>query len=534
MFPWQRSTGLSGLRPRTPGTQPEPNGQVIELSDLNNDHTLANISASPPPGYMPQPEEDEELEFKAFAHVDRVVLTFVGIIYIYLSFCKVTSKLTSDSTGLAIELDRVMFALYNPYFEVVLGLTATQYNTVAFAREIGYIAGQSPSPKPIGRSKQNQPLKLILLTVPSNLVLNTFDKPANYLCAITCAWAALQMLRASMSRFISVLICCLTSGILESAFFYPSRDLSKKVGLLGIILPLTRILVAAVGEPDSSLSMSLGGLSFVYKIYLLVFGILLAVLITLQEVESEVVISRLAQSYGWQYPDTYEHERRTWLMSVKGLGMACRDPKTWLLATTCLFVSFPIPWLSDLRHLTLVLLPITDPMLTSAAVNVTLGVILTGCVLIVMSEIIISDTKVDTPQLLFLGAFMCLPAAYFCLSIAFAWVLNCMPWDRSKRAACIAIVTTLSSTGNIYAIFAPPFDIREEGRTLNKILVGVLIILAALAFTSVVVLRILLGTANKWLDRRNEVDARPNLRVERLLLENERFLDPDHTFRFRL
>ncbi|OTA96200.1 hypothetical protein M434DRAFT_28060 [Hypoxylon sp. CO27-5] len=520
MFPWQRSTGLSGLRPRTPGTQPEPNGQVIELSDLNNNHTLANISASPPPGYMPQPEEDEELEFKAFAHVDRVVLTFVGIIW------------------LAIELDRVMFALYNPYFEVVLGLTATQYNTVAFAREIGYIAGQ----------------------IPSNLVLNMFDKPANYLCAITCAWAALQMLRASMSRFISVLICCLTSGILESAFFYPSRDLSKKVGLLGIILPLTRILVAAVGEPDSSLSMSLGGLSFVYKIYLLVFGILLAVLIT--EVESEVVISRLAQSYGWQYPDTYEHERRTWLMSVKGLRMACRDPKTWLLATTCLFVSFPIPWLSDLRHLSLVLLPITDPKLTSAAVNVTLayhlcvaywggyiasrfksrglfiyisqGVILTGCVLIVMSEIIISDIKVDTPQLLFLGAFMCLPAAYFCLSIAFAWVLNCMPWDRSKRAACIAIVTTLSSTGNIYAIFAPPFDIREEGRTLNKILVGVLIISAALAFTSVVVLRILLGTANKWLDRRNEVDARPNLRVERLLLENERFLDPDHTFRFRL
>ncbi|KAI0097050.1 MFS general substrate transporter [Hypoxylon sp. NC0597] len=521
MFYRQRLiTDLSGSHPRIPGIhRAEPDGQAIELADLSNNRTPANIPASPPPGYIPQPEEDEQLAAKVSAHVDRVVLTFVGIIW------------------LAIELDRVMFSLYNPYFEVVLGLTATQYNMVALAREIGYIAGQ----------------------IPSNLILNMFDKPANYLCAVTFAWAASQMLRACMAGFIGVLICCLISGILESAFFYPSQDLSKKVGLMGIILPLTRILTAAAGEPDYSLSMSLGGLSFTYKFYVLVFGIILAVLIT--EVERQVVLSRLAQSYGWPHPDSYENGRRTWLMSLKGLRMACLDPKTWLLAATCLFVSFPIPWLSDLRHLNLVLLPITDPRLTNAAVIVTLayhlcvaswggyiasrfqkrglfinisqGIVLVGGVLIMLSEIIISNIKVDPPQLLFLGAFVCLPAAYFCLSIAFAWVLNCTPWDRSKRAACIAIVTTLSSTGNIYAIFAPPFDIREEGRTLNQILVGVLIILAASAFTSSILLGALLANANGWLNHRNEPDAQPRLRAERWL-QDERFRDPEHTFRFRL
>ncbi|KAI0836491.1 MFS general substrate transporter [Hypoxylon sp. FL0890] len=513
MFSRQRLTQLAARL--VPRAQPGQDGQAIQLVNLNNNGTPVNVPASQPPQHTARPAVDH-LAKKAFTRIDLHILPFVG---------------------LAIEIDRVLFGLYNSYFKVVLGFTATQYNMVALAREIGYILGQ----------------------IPSNLVLNTLDKPAFYFSAITLAWAVLQLIRLSMSRFITVFFGCLASGILESAFFYPRREIGKKVSLLVIMLPLARIILAAFGEPDHSLSTSSGGLGLRYRCYLVGLGVMLCLTTALPEAERRVVLSRLANSYGWPHPGSYENERITWLDSLKGLWLACLDPKTWFLAAICFFVSFPIPWLSDLRHLTQILLPITKPSLITIAVSITLayhlcaayigglftsmfktrglilnifqGIAFISCVSIIQSELIISKVKVEPAQPLFLAALVSLPVAYFCLATALTWVLNCMPWDRSKRAACVAIITTLMSISNIYALFTPPLNNREEGRSLNLILVCLLLILIFGAMASAFLLRLTLRKDNRWLNRNNGPNPQPGLQARRWL-QNPRFQDPAHTFRF--
>ncbi|KAI1134620.1 MFS general substrate transporter [Hypoxylon sp. FL0543] len=527
MSSWQRFARLAARL--VPGVQPEPDGEAIELGSLNNDGTPADASALPPPPSTPHPREIERLAREAFRRIDCRMLSFVVI------------------TLFVVELDRVLFTLYKSYFEVVLGLTATQYSTIVLAREIGYILGQ----------------------IPSNFMLNMFEKPEIYFGVITYSWAALQMLRASMTGFTTVFVGFLISGILESAFLYPSREIGKKVGLLVSIPPIVRILLAAAGEPVP------GDLSLRYRIYLTGLGGILITFYTLclqdkpnlprstrwlQEAERRVILSSLAESYGWPHPDSYENEQKSFSSSVKGFLLASIDSKTWILAAICFCVSFPITWLSDLRHLIQILLPITEYSLISIAVSATLilslcaayiggfvtsifkkrgliiaiaqGLAFLGCGTILQTVFIVSTVKVPGPaQFLFLAAFISLPAAYLSLATALTWALNCMPWDQSKRAACIAIVTTLLSTTNIFAIFLPPLDTREEGRSLNKTLVGLLMILIIGTLGSVLLLRLTLHEANEWLNRNNEPNPQPNLHAGRWS-RDARFHDPGHTFRF--
>ncbi|KAI1099808.1 hypothetical protein F4804DRAFT_320912 [Jackrogersella minutella] len=159
-------------------------------------------------------------------------------------------------------------------------------------------------------------------------------------------------------------------------------------------------------------------------------------------------------------------------------------------------------------------------------------------VLYTMLSIVQSPSIVDgaakhsgRAQLLFLAAFTYLPGAYFCLPIALAWVLNCMPWNRPKRAACIAIVTSILSTGNIYAVFAPPMENREEGRNLNKMFIGGLMVCVVGTCVAVMLLTIILYRVNKWLNRLQGPHPQPSRQVWRLALDAE-FYNLDHTFRF--
>ncbi|KAI2466266.1 hypothetical protein F4781DRAFT_356301 [Annulohypoxylon bovei var. microspora] len=107
----------------------------------------------------------------------------------------------------------------------------------------------------------------------------------------------------------------------------------------------------------------------------------------------------------------------------------------------------------------------------------------------------------DPAKCLFLLIVIGLPCSYFCLPVAWTWLVNSVPANRPKRAACIAIASTLVSMGNFCVIYLPHFDITGEGIVLSMWHFGLLIILEMTAIVVTFILHIIFRSANRWLDR---------------------------------
>lgn len=101
-------------------------------------------------------------------------------------------------------------------------------------------------------------------------------------------------------------------------------------------------------------------------------------------------------------------------------------------------------------------------------------------------------------------AYVCLPCSYFCLPIAWAWLVNCLPWNRPKRAASIAITSCFSSMGNAYVLLTTFMSIYEDDRRLNLRHLSVLMGLEIGALVAAAILGRLLLQSNRYLDRLQE------------------------------
>ncbi|KAI5856145.1 hypothetical protein GGS23DRAFT_437804 [Durotheca rogersii] len=123
---------------------------------------------------------------------------------------------------------------------------------------------------------------------------------------------------------------------------------------------------------------------------------------------------------------------------------------------------------------------------------------------------------------------LCPLGAYFCYTTAQIWVANCVPWERSKRAACIGLVGTLSRAGVLYNIFRPP--IRSDSDYIGVatkyfgIVAGCSIVAAGLAWC----LRWRLGETNRRLKICRNTLVLSSYRAKM----NAEFYDPSNSYLF--
>ncbi|KAI2777740.1 hypothetical protein F4815DRAFT_277631 [Daldinia loculata] len=108
-------------------------------------------------------------------------------------------------------------------------------------------------------------------------------------------------------------------------------------------------------------------------------------------------------------------------------------------------------------------------------------------------------TPKTVAKLLFAAPIFGLLTASFILSVTLTWVLNCVPWNRPKRAACIAIATSRMSLANDYALPGPQVTADLENIHSSQILLGGVLCFCAGAATITWTLHMLLKQANSWM-----------------------------------
>ncbi|KAI0843977.1 hypothetical protein F5Y00DRAFT_219640 [Daldinia vernicosa] len=136
-------------------------------------------------------------------------------------------------------------------------------------------------------------------------------------------------------------------------------------------------------------------------------------------------------------------------------------------------------------------------------------------------------------KLLFTALVFDLPTASFIVSITLTWVLNCVPWNRPKRAVCIAIATTCMSFANFYALLlGPQVTTNLEDIHSSQALLGEVLCFCVGAVATTCMLHLLLKQANAWmLSHRGGWEPPPTTQWGARTLDNE-FQDEDHRFEF--
>ncbi|KAI1373139.1 hypothetical protein F4677DRAFT_448730 [Hypoxylon crocopeplum] len=484
---------MSARQTAAGGSVARPEEENIELRPLNPNGTSIALPANPaanpahladpvlpdvvwralarsPPHYVAgmDPVKVEEVRKQLRCKIDYALLLFIFIITFF------------------IQWDHMFLGVFKQYFTEALGFTAEQYKEVAYMREAGVAIGH----------------------IPLTLTLSALDKPSIVLCLYLAGWGLIQSCLSRAISFDAVCACQFIMGILESALFYTRRELCKRIVLVIIPWPLVRTILSFEALVDGSTADLINGqlpldtVRLLYAYYMRVSGVFAIVVAVLgcrampnlprttsiiSSLEREVGIYRLSEDYGWPSPDRYENQSNTWLNSLRGLWQAVQDLKTWLLATMLLFISYSIPRLCDLSVMRYVIDTMLNghggaacaPFLLSC-----LGAIMgatfanahdTRCWIIysglascfaggIISIFMVALggelSRIDSVRewgIANLGLFY-LPGAFSASICAYAWVLHCMPWYRPKRAACIAIVSSFASIGNVYAILNPMLE----------------------------------------------------------------------------
>ncbi|KAI2617939.1 major facilitator superfamily domain-containing protein [Hypomontagnella submonticulosa] len=360
--------------------------------------------------------------------------------------------------------------------------------------------------------------------------------------------------------------------------WYPNRGIGRYIGILVSCWPAASALVVlgSIVDPSTSVLGDAVPLTEIHSRYtnlLRIVGLIVTIGAVLcypslpslprttaqfTEVERQVIVSHLAESSGWTIPSSYENEPNDAYSAFSGLWLAVLDPKTWFLAAICFFISFPVAPL-DMPAAYLVLQPFfhkhgSDDIDALKKLNLTLFFILLAGMLIACAGGFLFDSIKyrnkwiryaqtigafsgfvgvlavggvpsggevgDTSsKVLCVVQFISLGISWFCLPMALTWALSCFPWERNKRAACIAIITTVMSTGKLYAVLGPSLGFRAEDVPGDMTIYAVLVSCCVAAALTVVVLRRLLDSYNSMLvDLHNVV--------------NDEFRELEHRYRF--
>ncbi|KAI0116697.1 hypothetical protein F4814DRAFT_447700 [Daldinia grandis] len=477
--------------------------------------------ATPPPAYPLNQGEYQRLRREIRRKVGYRLLPFV-IIFCFL-----------------IQLDYLLFIHEQPYFEQVLGFTESQYKGVALTREIIHLIWQ----------------------VPSNLFLSILPRPMEYLCAVLFAWGVIQLYLQYVN------------SVIEAHVFYLTLVYEKKRGRKGFpngcdmaahlffhrrIRFYTQYRQYARWYPYGTLYLlnDIRTYRHGHGMYML------------HDITQPPSIDSLAlgdRTFNIHIP----LGRSLWMASPGGIRK--RAKLEICFALICFFISAIASGFGNLRHLT------SMDMLLKTTGNV--GEIRKGtmiavvcflwCMLswfgsfcadlakhrnriiqgslfvVLLSNILAFSLMMYPPaslvpkmvaKLLFTAFIFGLPTASFIVSITLTWILNCVPWNRPKRAICIAIATSCMSLANVYALLGPQVTSNLEANSENiyssRILLGGVLFFCVGTAATTWALHMLLKQANSWMSRHRGGWEPPPITQWGAQTLDEEFRDKDHTFRF--
>ncbi|EFW99217.1 pantothenate transporter liz1 [Grosmannia clavigera kw1407] len=377
----------------------------------------------------------------------------------------------------------------------------------------------------------------LLMQVPSNMLLNKLGRPALYLPGCMLIWGVVSGATAASQSYGGMLAARFVLGFIEAAYFpgclyylscwYTRRELALRTGILysGSLLSGAFGGLIAAGILDGM--DGLHGLSawrwlFILEACLTV-GVALGAFFLLPNLprttrwlsaeERELASWRLQADIG---EDDWIDSRHQ--SPLHGFRLAATDAKTWLIlvviygstASGSMTTFFPTVVKTLGKGNITTLLLTTPPYLIAVAACLTnawhadrtgeryLHITLSPLLAMVMYIVAISTTKF-APR--YFAMCIMVGSTYSGYVVALGYISNILPRPASKRAACLALMNSLSNVCQIYSPYLYPKSAAPRYATAF----GVNIAMSAMTVIAATGLRFYLARLNKKLDRGEHV-----------------------------
>jgi len=373
----------------------------------------------------------------------------------------------------------------------------------------------------------------LLMQIPSNLFLNKIGKPAIYLPTVMIIWGVISASTAAAQNFGGLLAIRFFLGFVEAAFFpgclyYLSAWYTRKeLGLRTAILYSGSLLSGAFsGLIAAGILNGLNGARGIaaWRWLFIIEGSVTIVIAFcayfvlpnfprttswLTEEERQLAAWRLEEDIGED--DWVNSEQQTFFTGMK---LAFADIKTWILTVMvfclvsassitnffpsvvatlgysniisllltappyvlCIFTAFGNAWHADR----------TGERFWHIAIPLATGV---------AAFIIAVSTTAVAPR--YVAIMLMVPSMYSAYVVMLTWISNSIPRPPAKRAAALATINSISNCSSIYASFMYP----DSAAPRYKVAMIVNIVVMAIAIVCAFILRMVLASLNRKLDR---------------------------------
>ncbi|KAL4952629.1 major facilitator superfamily domain-containing protein [Aspergillus filifer] len=359
-----------------------------------------------------------------------------------------------------------------------LALSDVQYQTCISILLVGYITFQ----------------------IPSNMLLNTLNRPSWYLCSCAALWGTVSAVTACVNNATGAILCRFFLGCAESALFpgsiyflsrwYTRREMQLRVTLLDVgnlVAQAFGGLIAAgiLGSMEGTAGIRAWRWLFILEGVITVFCALVAAFILpdypsttswLSSREKQIAQARLELDVGG---DTNSREA-TMGDALGGLREAVTDPKVWLLGLSYHCTIMGLCFSYFFHYLC--------PAL--------------ACII---GYIIAMTTQTTAPR--YVSMFL-MTIGYASGFVMLAWISSTIPRPPAKRAAAIGIVNAMGNIGSIPGSYIfpskyGPYYVKSFGAELAVLGMG-----CVCAFT----LRTYLRYENEKMEREEDNDGERGFR----------------------
>lgn len=382
-------------------------------------------------------------------------------------------------------------------FEKSLHLEGAEYPTVLSIFFVGYI----------------------LMMIPSNMFLNSIERPSIYLPLCAIAWGAICVLTGLARNFAGILMCRFFLGFVEGSFF-PGALLTlsawykhDELGLRSCVLFCGVLLSTAFGTlmatgilegMEGTLGLSAWRWLFFIDGLLTVALAIPAIFILpdfpghpsvhkwLSQDEFSLALQRKTEDVQGLHEDGSNHSQ------LSGFFLALRDWKVWwlALAMACFQVSISfhqfIPTLTQTLgygRITTILL-CSPPSFAAAFFAILFSrhsdhtrqrfPYIVISMLLGLSGYVISMCTMNKGARYFSIFLMDLtPGAYVTF---LAWISNCFPYPASKRAVALGLISGFSQVGAIAASYVFPIRWGPQYRNSFGISIAAVLVTIAMCF----------------------------------------------------
>ncbi|CAK7238089.1 hypothetical protein SEUCBS140593_010316 [Sporothrix eucalyptigena] len=342
-----------------------------------------------------------------------------------------------------------------------LHLSSTQYQTCVSILFVGYI----------------------LLQVPSNMILGKITRPLWYICGAMCVWGVVSATQSAVHSYAGLVVTRFFIGLVETVFypgalfyltmFYNRKQYALRASLLYCGAQLGNAFGNLLAIPILKLDGRYGitGWRWLFLIEgVVTVGISILFLFILpNNVDGIHALSGVEREWiHWNYKlDQGQDDDREEITPFKGLQMAVRDPKAWLLLSVmyATFTSagvtnfFPsvVNSLGFSRTITYVLT--APPFLLCCVCMLANGfhsdrtgerflhIVLPLVITLIANIIAISTLNIGARY----TAMMLMPASFYLSSnVLLSWITGTLNQPVAKRAASIALINAVCNTPNIW------------------------------------------------------------------------------------